>query len=56
MKVFVYTKNPTRKIAVITGVVSAVFDKTTKTIMLQTEDGVRMTFDTKLVKLTLYQN
>ncbi len=56
MKVFVYTKTPTKKIAVITGVVSAVFDKQTKKIVLETADGVRMTFDTKTVKLTLYQN
>ena len=56
MKVFVYTKHPTKKIAVITGVVSAVFDKKTRKITREDVEGVRMTFDTKVVKVTLYQN
>ena len=56
MKVFVYTKTPTKKIAVLTGVMSATFDKKTRRIVLETEANGRVTFDTKTVKLTLYQN
>lgn len=57
MKVFVYTKEQKpKKIATITDVVQVTESKTEKLIHIETSSGVTMTFDTKGVKTTIYQN
>lgn len=54
MKVFVYTKSNSKKIATITDV-SAV-SHSGDSVTFTSEDGVEFRFDTKKVKTTSYQN
>ena len=57
MKVFVYTKEQKpKKIATITDVVQVTESKTAKLIQIETSSGATLTFDTKGVKTTIYQN
>lgn len=54
MRVFVYTKADSKKIATITDVVLVTQEK--DKVFFSTRDGVNFTFDCKKVKTTCYQN
>lgn len=57
MKVFVYTKEQEpKKVATITDVAHVTEFKTVRKILVETYSGISMTFDTKTVKTTIYQN
>ena len=57
MKVFVYTKEPQpKKVAVIDNVREVTEYKGNKMIIVRSRNGVDMTFDTRKVKTTIYQN
>lgn len=57
MKVFVYTKEPQpKKVAVINDVRDVTEYKGNKMIIVRSRNGVDMTFDTRKVKTTIYQN
>ena len=57
MKVFIYTKGKnSRKIATITDVEEVTEIKNANTIVIETYGGVAVTFNTKEVKTTIYQN
>lgn len=57
MKVFVYTKEPQpKKVAVINDVREVTEYKGNKMIIVRIRNGVDMTFDTRKVKTTIYQN
>lgn len=57
MKVFVYTKEPQpKKVAVINDVREVTEYKGNKMIIVRSRNGVDMTFDTRKVKTTIYQN
>lgn len=57
MKVFVYTKEQKpKKIAVIDDVREVTEMKGAGIITIKCRGGVNMTFDTKVVKTTIYQN
>lgn len=55
MKVFVYSKKSSKKIAMITSVV-AVEEHADSIITFTTKNGNVFSFDTKEVKTTTYQN
>lgn len=57
MKVFVYSKKTSKKIAEVKAVVSVncPLEKGSK-IVIQTESGEVFKFDTKTMKTTIYQN
>lgn len=55
MKVFVYSKKSSKKIATITNVVM-VSTKEPGKIILTTVTGEEFSFDTKTMKTTIYQN
>lgn len=54
MKVFVYTKSESKKIATITDVVS--IEQNGNQIVFTSKDDVKFSFDTKKIKTTSYQN
>lgn len=54
MKVFVYTKKDSTKIATITDVTSV--EHNGNEVIFISKDGVEFRFNTKIVKTTIYQN
>lgn len=57
MKVFVYTKEPKpRKVAIISDVVRVSEWKEVSTLCVETSSGFSISYDTKMVKTTIYQN
>lgn len=54
MKVFVYSKNDSKKIATITDVSNVAHGK--DTVVFTSKDGIEFKFDTRKVKTTSYQN
>lgn len=54
MKVFIYTKSDSRKIATLTGCKNMRTEG--NTVYFELDDGVEVSFDTKAVKSTCYQN
>ncbi len=56
MKVFVYSKKTSKKIAEVKHVVTVQPPTASNKIILITESGEMFTFDTKEVKTTIYQN
>lgn len=54
MKVFVYSKSDSKKIATITDVSSVAHEK--ESVVFTSKDGIEFRFDTKRVKTTSYQN
>lgn len=57
MKVFVYTKEPKpKKVAVISDVTKVCEYKELNTLCVETSSGFALTYDTRLVKTTIYQN
>lgn len=55
MKVFVYSKNTSKKLLTVNDVVK-VETPGNHRILLTTADGDMLGFDTKVVKTTIYQN
>lgn len=56
MKIFVYSKKTSKKIAEINNVFIATECELVKEILITTYTGETFTFDTNEVKTTLYQN
>lgn len=56
MKVFIYSKNTSKKLAVINDVVKVEEDSEHNRILFTTADGDMLGFDTHIVKTTAYQN
>lgn len=56
MKVFVYSKRTSKKIAEINGVVDVQHAKGSDKITFITNSGESMSFNTKEIKTTVYQN
>lgn len=56
LKVFVYSKKSSKKVAVITKVVKVDVDDENNLILIYTCDSDVMTFDIRMFKTTIYQN
>lgn len=56
MKVFVYSKKTSKKIATIVNVIKIELFQSNKVIVFYTETGEKFSFNTRNVKTTIYQN
>ena len=56
MKVFAYDKKDNHKVAEINNVDIAFYKKDKQELIIEDEDGNKITFDIRYTKVTLYQN